>query len=126
MIDVLIVDDHPVMRELLRQILEAYPDICIAAEAVNGEDAVSEAAHLQPAVAIVDIRLPTMSGIEAAKLIKLQSPNTAIIGLTAGQPGDMDLAMMSAGASAVIDKTDLVYSLYPHILQAVKSLKTAI
>ncbi len=126
MIDVLIVDDHPVMRELLRQILETYPDICIAAEAVNGEDAVSEAAILQPAVAIIDIRLPTMSGIEAAKLIKLQSPNTVIIGLTAGQPGDMDLAMISAGASAVIDKTDLVYSLYPQILQAVKSLKTAI
>ena len=125
MIDVLIVDDHPVMRELLRQVLETYPDVCVVAEAVNGEEAVRQASRFQPAVAVVDIRLPTMSGIEAAKLIKLQSPCTAIIGLTAGKPTDTDMAMMSAGAIAVIDKTDLVHRLYPLILEAVK-LKTAI
>ena len=111
MIDVLIVDDHPVMRELLRQVLEMYPDVCVVAEAVNGEEAVRQASRFQPAVAVVDIRLPTMSGIEAAKLIKLQSPCTAIIGLTAGEPTDSDMAMISAGAIAVIDKTDLVHRL---------------
>lgn len=125
MIDVLIVDDHPVMRELLRQVLETYPDVCVVAEAVNGEEAVKQASQFQPAVAVIDIRLPTMSGIEAAKLIKLQSPCTAIIGLTAGEPTDSDMAMMSAGAISVIDKTDLVHRLYPLILDAVK-LKTAI
>ncbi len=125
MIDVLIVDDHPVMRELLRQVLETYPDVCVVAEAVNGEEAVKQASQFQPAVAVIDIRLPTMSGIEAAKLIKLQSPCTAIIGLTAGEPTESDMAMMSAGAISVIDKTDLVHRLYPLILDAVK-LKTAI
>jgi DNA-binding NarL/FixJ family response regulator len=125
MIDVLIVDDHPVMRELLRQVLETYPDVSVVGEAVTGEDAVKQACQLQPTVAVIDIRLPTMSGVEAARLIKLQSPCTAVIGLTAGEPTDMDLAMMSAGAIAVIDKTDLVHRLYPLILEAVK-LKTAI
>lgn len=125
MIDVLIVDDHPVMRELLRQVLETYPDVCVVAEAVNGEEAVKQASQFQPAVAVIDIRLPTMSGIEAAKLIKLQSPCTAIIGLTAGEPTESDMAMMSAGAISVIDKTDLVHRLYPLILDAIK-LKTAI
>lgn len=126
MINVLIVDDHPVMRELLRQVLETYPDVAIAAEATNGEDAVRQAARLQPAVAIVDIHLPMMNGIEATKQIKLRSPGTAVIGLTAGEPDERDMAMTSAGASFVINKADVVRSLYPAILDAVRNLKAAI
>lgn len=126
MIDVLIVDDHPVMRELLRQVLETYPDLSIVAEAVNGEDAVRDAAKFQPAVAIVDIHLPTMSGVEATKLIKRQSPGTAVIGLTAGEPDHMDMAMISAGASSVVNKADVVHGLYPAIVEVVKTLKAAI
>jgi DNA-binding NarL/FixJ family response regulator len=126
MIDVLIVDDHPVMRELLRQVVQRYPDLSLIAEAGYGEDAVSEATRLQPAVALVDVHLPMMSGIEATRLIKQESPSTAIIGLTASEPNDTDMAMLSAGASAVISKADLIHRLYPCILEAVKSLKTAI
>ena len=126
MINVLIVDDHPVMRELLRQVLETYPDVCIAAEAINGEDSVIQAARLQPAVAIVDIHLPMMNGIEATKQIKLRSPGTAVIGLTAGEPDERDMARTSAGASFVINKADVVRSLYPAILDAVRNLKAAI
>jgi DNA-binding NarL/FixJ family response regulator len=126
MIDVLIVDDHAVMRELLRQILEGYPDLTIVAEAANGEEAVREAARYSPAVALIDILLPTMSGVEASTLIKLQSPNTVIIGLTAGEPDQRDRAMLSAGASLVINKADVVHRLYPSIVEAVKGLKAAI
>jgi DNA-binding NarL/FixJ family response regulator len=123
MLDVLIVDDHPVMRELLRQVLETYSDLSIVAEAVNGEDAVRQATRLKPAVAIMDVHLPTMSGIEATILIKHDNPSTAIIGLTAGEPGDTDKAMISAGASVVIDKADVVYRLHSTILDAVKNLR---
>ena len=119
MIDVLIVDDHPVMRELLRQILETYTDLVVVAEADNGEEAVRQAARFKPAVAIVDIHLPTMSGIEATKLIRLQSPSTAIVGLTAGEPDAKDMAMISAGAKSVINKADVVYTLYRSIQEAV-------
>ena len=126
MIDVLIVDDHPVMRELLRQVLEGYSDVSIAAEAINGADAVRQADRLQPAVAIVDIHLPMMSGIEAAKQIKLRSPGTVIIGLTAGEPDDRDMGMTSAGASSVINKADVVQSLYPAIVDAVRNVNAAI
>jgi len=126
MIDVLLVDDHPVMRELLRQVLEVYPDISIVAEASNGEDAVLQATQLQPAVAIVDIHMPTMSGVEATKRIRLQSPSTVVIGLTAGQPDHRDMAMIAAGAIKVIDKVDVVCSLYPAIVDAVNRVKTAI
>jgi DNA-binding NarL/FixJ family response regulator len=126
MINVLLVDDHPVMRDLLRQVLEIYPDICIVAEASNGEDAVIQATQLQPAVAIVDIHMPTMSGVEATKCIRLQSPSTVVIGLTAGEPNHKDMAMISAGADKVIDKADVVRNLYPVILDAVNRPRTAI
>jgi two-component system invasion response regulator UvrY len=126
MIDVLIVDDHPVMRELLRQILERYPDVSVVADAGLGEDAVSHATHFQPGVALIDVNLPTMSGIETTRMIKMRSPLTAIIGLTAGEPNDTDMTMISAGASVVISKADLVHCLYPAILEAVKGLKAAI
>ena len=126
MITVLLVDDHPVMRELLRQVLEPYKDVVIIAEAGNGEDAVAQATQFQPAVAIVDIHLPTMDGIEASKLIKLRSPSTAIVGLTAGEPDYKDMAMISAGATTVINKADVLYRLYPAILDAATNLKTAI
>jgi DNA-binding NarL/FixJ family response regulator len=126
MIEVLIVDDHPVMRELLRQVLQRYTDLSIVAEAGYGEEAVSHATRYQPAVALVDVNLPTMNGADTTRLIKLRSPLTASIGLTASEPDDSDLPMISAGASSVISKADLVHRLYPSILEAVKTQKAAI
>jgi|SRR4029079_11399149 DNA-binding NarL/FixJ family response regulator len=126
MITVLLVDDHPVMRELLRQVLEVYPDVSIVAEAVNGEDAVIQASQLQPAVAIVDVHMPTMSGVEATQRIRLQSPSTVVIGLTAGEPDHEDMTMMSAGALTVIDKADVVHCLHRTIVDAVSKIKTAV
>jgi len=126
MIDVLLVDDHPIMRKLLRQVLEVYPDISIVAETSNGEDAVIQATQLQPAVAIIDLHMPTMSGVEATKRIRLQSPSTVVIGLTAGELHRKDTDMISAGANKVLDKADVVCSLYPAIVDAVNRLKTAI
>ena len=119
MIGVLLVDDHPVMRDLLREILDQFHDVTVIAEAASGEDAVREATRLQPAIAIVDIQLPTMSGIEACKLIRLSSPCTAVIGLTAGERGYKDLSMISAGATSVINKAEVVNGLHEAILEAV-------
>jgi DNA-binding NarL/FixJ family response regulator len=121
MIDVLIVDDHAVMRELLRQVLKTYVDILIAAEVANGEDAVAQVAVFQPAIALVDVHLPTMSGIQTAKLIKINSPRTVVIGLTAGEPDHEDMEMIAAGASAVLNKADVVERLYPTIVKNLKS-----
>jgi DNA-binding NarL/FixJ family response regulator len=120
MIDVLIVDDHPVMRELLRQVLQTYEDIVIAGEVANGEDAVTQVAIIQPAIALVDIHLPTMSGIEATKLIRASSPRTVVIGLTAGEPDYQDMATIAAGASAVINKADVVRNLYATMVRTLK------
>ena len=126
MIRVLIVDDHPVMRELLRQVLEPYQDVVVVSEAATGEEAITEAMKYQPAVAIVDVHLPTISGIEASRQIKLKCLSTAIIGLTAGEPDYKDKSMISAGAITVINKADVLNKLYPAILDAVTNLGAAI
>lgn len=120
MIDVLLVDDHPVMRQLLRELLESHDDLTIVGEAGNGEDAVTEVTKLQPSVVIVDITLPTMSGIQATELMRMRSPFSAIIGLTAGVQGHTEKAMLAAGAVAIIDKAEVFEALYPAILQAVR------
>src|SRR3569832_938877 len=103
MIDVLIVDDHPVMRELLRQIIKTYADVLVAAEVANGEDAVTQVTIVQPAIALVDVHLPKMSGIQTTMLIRIISPRSAVIGFTAGEPDHHDMEMIAAGASAVIN-----------------------
>lgn len=121
MINVLLVDDYPIMRQLLRDILERYPDICIVGEAQTGEEAIALSTKLQPTVVIIDINLPTITGTEATTLIKLQSPCTTIIGLTAGAPGHTEAAMRDAGAKTVLSKGDVVNSLYPTIVESLKS-----
>ncbi len=126
MIDVLLVEDHPVMRQLLRDMLESYADLTIVGEAESGDDAVTQATVLQPSVVIIDINVPTLNGIQATKLIKLRSPSTAVIGLTAGEQGHTEKAMIAAGAAALINKGDVFQDLYPSIQAAVRRPKSPV
>lgn len=121
-IQVLIVDDYPEMRHLLRDMLHQHSEFSVIGEAETGEDAVAQATRLRPTVVIIDFHLPAMSGIEATRLIKLQNPSTALIGLTAGVPRDAEKAMLDVGAAVVLDKGDLLHTLHPTIIDAVKSL----
>jgi DNA-binding NarL/FixJ family response regulator len=118
MTEVFLVDDHPVMRAVLRQVLEVYPDILIVAEAEDGEEAVSLAARIQPRVALIDCHLPRLNGVEVTKLIKVTSPYTTIIGLTAGEPNGSEMEMVTAGATAVLNKADVFHQLYPLIIKS--------
>ena len=65
-IEILLVDDHPLVRRILRKMIESYGDLKVVGEAVNGEEAVLLAARLKPAVVIMDIHLPILSGISAS------------------------------------------------------------
>ena len=121
MINVLLVDDYPIMKQLLRDILQRYPDICVVGEAQNGEEAVIQSMKLKPTVVIIDINLPTISGMEATRLIKLQRPSTVVVALTAGVPDQTVTAMRGAGAAAVLSKGDLLNALYPTIIEAMRS-----
>ena len=105
------------IRALLRQLLEKYPDIVIVAEAEDGEEAVSKATSLKPTVGLIDCHLPRLTGVEVAKLIKLKSPSTTMIALTAGEPKGSEMEMVSAGVSAVLNKADVLQQLYPLIIK---------
>jgi DNA-binding NarL/FixJ family response regulator len=125
-IEILLVDDHPLIRRLLCKIIESYNDFKVVGEAVNGEEAVLLAARLKPAVVIMDIHLPVLSGISASTLIKVNNPFVTVIALTAGGPCQDEQAMTIAGAAAVINKDDVLHALRPTILNAVKRIKTPV
>jgi CheY-like chemotaxis protein len=61
-----------------------------------------------------------MSGIEATRLIKLRSPSTVIIGLTAGVPGDAEKTMLDVGAAAILNKGEILNTLHPTIMKAIE------
>jgi DNA-binding NarL/FixJ family response regulator len=75
-IDVLLVEDHPQLRKLLREVVEAFKDLKVVGEASHGEEAVLLAAKLKPNVVVMDIHLPVLSGVPATTLIKstIRSP----------------------------------------------------
>ncbi len=104
-IRVLIAEDHALVREGTRQILEKESDIIVVAEAGDGRGAVEKAARLKPDVALVDIRMPGLSGVEATRRIREVSPETAILVLSAYDDDDYVSTLLDAGASGYMLKT---------------------
>ena len=103
-IRVLIVDDHAPFRAGLRALLTSVPEMEVAGEASNGEDAIREAAKLQPDVILMDIQMPGMNGIEATRLIYQSSPHIGVIVLTMFEDDDSVFAAMRAGARGYLLK----------------------
>lgn len=81
-ITVLIVDDHPVVREGLVKMIGLYPDLEIVGEVSSGEEAVEEVRRLIPAVALMDVRMAGIGGVEATRRIRQQCPDTQVIVLS--------------------------------------------
>jgi DNA-binding NarL/FixJ family response regulator len=92
------------MREGTRKALEQYPDLKIVGEAGNGQQALDILQNLQPDVAVLDIRMPKLSGIEIVKQMKQCCPNTKALMLTAYDDDDYVVALMGAGASGYLLK----------------------
>lgn len=82
MTDILLVDDHPMALEGIKEILKEEPEFRIVAEATSGEEAVEKVSKLQPDVVLMDIHLPDMNGKEATRLIKKACPTVKIIMVT--------------------------------------------
>ena len=82
MVSILIVDDFEEWRSEIRSILQVNPEWKIVAEACDGADAVQKATELQPNIILLDIGLPTLNGIDAAKIIRQRCPESRIIFLT--------------------------------------------
>jgi len=103
-IRILLADDHIIVREGTRRILEREPDLKVVAEAGDGGEAIALAKREQPDVAVVDISMPHVNGIEATKGIKEVSPETAILVLTAYDDDQYVFAILEAGAAGYLLK----------------------
>ncbi len=102
---VVIADDHTLIREGTSRILETQPDIAVVGEAGDGASAVETALRLQPDVALLDLRMPVLNGIEATQRIRAQAPNIAVLILTAYDDDEYVSAVIKAGASGYLLKT---------------------
>ncbi|NLX43316.1 MAG: response regulator transcription factor [Chloroflexi bacterium] len=103
-IRILLADDHAVVREGTRRILEREPDLVVVAEAGDGEEAVALADQHRPDVAVVDVSMPVMDGIEATKGIKERAPRTAVLVFTAYDYDEYVFAILQAGAAGYLLK----------------------
>lgn len=132
-IRVLLADDHAIVREGIKRILAEEPDIEVVGEAGDGLQAVEMAKKLKPDVAILDITMPALNGIEATRQIRSSLPNTHTLTLTMHEDDTYVFQLLKAGAAGYVLKraaaTDLVQAvraaqrgeafLYPSVAKAV-------
>jgi len=104
-IRVLLADDHAVVRKGIREFLEANEDIEIVAEASDGEQALAYAMELQPDVAVLDIQMPHLTGIEVTSRLHTECPDVKVLILTAYDYDPYILSALKAGASGYVIKT---------------------
>jgi len=103
-IRVLLADDHRMIREGLRALLEKQEDLEVVGEAANGHDAVRLALTLDPAVVIMDVAMPDLSGIEACRQIRAEAPEVKVLALSMHADGRFVKRMMEAGAAGYLLK----------------------
>ncbi len=101
---VVLADDHPVLREGMRNLLEREPDIKVVGEAGNGYEAVAAVKALQPDMVLMDVVMPRLNGIEATKQIKRSNPTTAVLILSAYDDDRYVLGLLDAGAAGYLLK----------------------
>jgi DNA-binding NarL/FixJ family response regulator len=117
-IQILLVDDNTPLRGGLRTLLQSTPDIEVIGEAATGAEAIAQAAHLQPDVILMDIKMPDLNGIEATRQIVNTSPHIRILILTMFEDDDSVFAALRAGALGYLLKG----ALKNEILRAIRSV----
>jgi NarL family two-component system response regulator LiaR len=103
-IRVLVVDDHLVVRKGIQALLATEPDIAVVSEAGDGEEAVAEAARLQPDVILMDLQMPGVNGIAAIERIMARQPTTRVLVLSSFDGDDKVLPAIRAGALGYVLK----------------------
>jgi len=101
---VLLVDDHAILREGIKALLEKQENIEVVAEAANGREAISKVVQFRPDVVVLDISMPLMDGLEATRQMKKESPDVKILVLTMHDDEEYFLQLLRAGASGYVTK----------------------
>lgn len=104
MIRVLIADDHTLVRQGIRMLLEAEPDLQVVGEASDGVQVLALADELKPDLVVMDVAMPNMDGLEATRAIKQAHPNIQVLGLTMHEGEDYFFKILAAGASGYVLK----------------------
>ena len=105
-LNILIADDHAMIRQGVRSVLESQPGWTVCGEAENGRAAVELARNLRPQVAILDITMPDLNGVDTIRLIKNESPETLVLMLTMHESEALAEQVLKAGAQGYLLKSD--------------------
>lgn len=105
-VKILVADDHEIVRRGLRAMLEARPDWEIVAEAVTGRDAIEKAKQTTPDVAIIDVGMPELNGLEATRQVLKALPQTEVLILTMHENEQIVREVLDAGARGYVLKSD--------------------
>jgi DNA-binding NarL/FixJ family response regulator len=101
---ILIVDDHAILRDGLRSLLERQSDMEVIGEAASGEEALQQTAALEPDIVVMDVAMPGMNGLEATQIIKQRHPEVKVLILTQHDNREYILPLLQAGASGYVLK----------------------
>jgi len=121
---VLIVDDHPMVRQAIKTTLQPYGHIDVIGEASNGEEALFIVPQLKPTVIVMDIVMPRLDGIASTRLLKTLYPKIAVIGVSVQAKSYEINAMLEAGAFQVITKENAGHDLYEAIQRAAEAIES--
>jgi DNA-binding NarL/FixJ family response regulator len=115
---ILVADDHELIRRGIRGVLRARRGWTVVGEAMNGLEAVEKANRLKPDIAILDISMPDLGGLQATRRIRESVPTTQVVVLTMHESDQMVRRVLDAGALGYVLKSDLA----THLVKAVKSV----
>src|SRR5215469_8442030 len=104
---ILIADDHELVRQGLRVLLASRPAWEVCGEAADGREAVEKAAALQPDIILLDVSMPRLGGLEAAAIIRRESPGSEILIVSQHDPAQMAASALEAGARGFVSKSEI-------------------
>ena len=117
-IRILLADDHTIVRDGLRALLEHEPDMTVVGDAADGRETIEMAENLSPDVVVMDLAMPSLNGIEATRRIMATKPRTAIVILSMHQDESYVLGSLNAGAKGYLLKD----SMRKEVIEAIRAV----